>query len=171
MAFFDDLKRNAKTAADATKKKTGELTAIAKATMAVKGEESKMAEGYKEIGRLFYEAERDGVDNAEQIATYIMQIDKSKAKIAALKKEIAVLKKVVVCENCSNEISNSCNFCPICGTKVPVKAEPEEPCCCEEAEAECCCEDTEGECCCCEETEEKCCCEENKADEEENTAE
>ena len=28
MAFFDDLKRNAKTAADATVKKTNELTAI-----------------------------------------------------------------------------------------------------------------------------------------------
>ena len=86
MNFFDDLKKNAKTAADATKKKTNELTAIAKATMAVKSEENKMAECYKDIGRLFYEAEHDGVNNAEEIASYIMQIDKSKAKVQKLKK-------------------------------------------------------------------------------------
>ncbi|MBE6568731.1 MAG: hypothetical protein E7658_00765 [Ruminococcaceae bacterium] len=157
MAFFDDLKKNAKTAADATKKKTNELTAIAKATMAVKSEENKMTELYKEIGRLFYEAERDGTDNAEVIAEYIMQIDKSKAKVASLKKKIASLKKVIVCESCGNEISNTCNFCPICGTKTPAK----EECCCEEKAEECCCEESTEECCCCEEKAEECCCEEN----------
>lgn len=166
MNFFDDLKKNAKTAADATKKKTTELTAIAKATMAVKSEENKMAECYKDIGRLFYEAERDGVDNAEFIASYIMQIDKRKAKVASLKKVIASLKKVIVCESCGNEISNTCNFCPICGTKVPAKAEPAaENCCCDEATEECCCCEESAEECCCEETTEECpCCEENTAE-------
>jgi len=167
MTFFDELKRNAKTAADATKKKTGELTAIAKATMAVKSEESRMSESYKEIGRLFYEAERDGVDNTESIASYIMQIDKNKACIAALKKEIAVLKKVIICENCSNEISNSFIFCPICGTKLPkeeVPAAGEECCCCEDS---CCEAENDTECCCEENSAEECCCNEEEPSEEE----
>jgi len=169
MDFFEDLKKNVLDAADKTKKKTSELTALAKLTVSVKNEETKLAGCYKAIGRLFYTAERDNVDNTEEIATYIMQADKIKDTIEGYQKQIAVLRKVIVCESCNNQISNEAIFCPICGVKLP-KPEPvveEENCCCEEEAKEeactsCCCEEEwedapaqEENCSCCENEDEE----------------
>jgi len=112
---FTNLKKSFKDVTDKTVKKTNELTAIAKLTMSIKTEEAKLSDCYKAIGRLFYSAERDNVDNTEEIATYIMQADKIKAAVAEYQKELAVLRNVVVCEGCNNEISNEAIFCPICG--------------------------------------------------------
>ena len=171
---IESLKKNFKDVTDKTVKKTGELTAIAKLNLAIKTEESKLSDCYKVIGRLFYTAERDNLDNTEEIATYIMQADKIKEAIAGYQKELAVLRNVIICEGCSNEISNDAIFCPICGLKVtkpaPVEEEADEAeeicecdgeCCCAEQAEECTCEcDCE---CTCEEApaEECCCCEED----------
>ena len=174
MAFnIDNLKKNFKDV-----RKTNELTSIAKLNVAIKTEEAKLSDCYKSIGRLFYTAERDNLDNTEEIATYIMQADKIKANIAGYQKELAVLRNVVVCEGCNNEISNDAIFCPICGLKVNKPAptaeaeceEAAEECCCEgececqaeaadekcECECECTCDEAPAEeCCCCENAEEK----------------
>lgn len=177
---IESIKKNFKDVTDKTVKKTGELTAIAKLNLAIKTEESKLSDCYKAIGRLFYTAERDNLDNTEEIATYIMQADKIKDTIAGYQKNLAVLRNVVICEGCSNEISNDAIFCPICGLKVVKSAPAEEvdeaveicecdgECCCEEkaeectCECECCCDEAPAEeCCCCEEVSEECCCEED----------
>ena len=151
---IDNIKKNFKDVTDKTVKKTNELTTIAKLNLAIKSEESKLSVCYKSIGRLFYTAERDNLDNTEEIATYIMQADKIKATIAGYQKDLAILRNVVICEGCNNEISNDSIFCPICGLKVnkpaPVEEEApaEEEAC--ECEGECCCEETPTEGCCCE---------------------
>lgn len=167
---YEALKKNFKDITDKTVKKTGELTTIAKLNMTIKSEEAKLSDCYKSIGRLFYTAERDNLDNTEEIATYIMQADRIKATIADCQKELSVLRNVVVCEGCNNEISNDAIFCPICGLKVnkpapaPAEEEPvaEDTCDCEET---CTCECPEAapaEDCCCGEAD-SCCCETEEA--------
>lgn len=182
MAFnfdFEALKKNFKDVTDKTVMKTGELTTIAKLNVTIKTEEAKLSDCYKSIGRLFYTAERDNLDNTEEIATYIMQADRIKATIADCQKELAVLRNVIVCEGCNNEIAGDAIFCPICGLKVnkpaPAPAPAEEPAeescdcgcdcgeetCCEEAPCDCGCSDTAPaeNCCECEETPCDCGCE------------
>ena len=166
MSIFNEIKKNVSGAASAASKKTNELTGIAKLNVNIKLEETKLSECYEEIGRLFYTAERSGEDNTSDIAAYIMQADKIKATIAGYKAELAHLRKVVICEGCGTEISETAAYCSVCGTKQVKKVEEEVceccceegECCCEESAEECCCEDSE--CCCCEEEAEKCCCEE-----------
>ncbi len=163
MSFLDEIKSNVTGAASAASKKTTELTGIAKLTVKIKSEESKLSDCYKEIGRLFYTAERNGEDNTSSIAAHIMQADKIKANIATYQAEIARLKKIIVCENCGTELADSCIYCSTCGTKLTKKtAEPkEEPAACEcEAEEICDCRECETEetCDCCE-------CGENKEEE------
>ncbi len=162
---IESLKKNFKDVTDKTVKKTNELTAIAKLNVAIKSEESKLSDCYKAIGRLFYSAERDQVDNTEEIATYIMQADKIKATIASYQKELAILRNVVICEGCNNEIAGDAIFCPICGLKVakPAPVVEEEAVC--ECEDECGCE----EACDCE-CEEACSCEEEACECEESCA-
>ncbi len=176
MTIFNNLKRGATDAANKAAKKTGEITNIAKLTMNIKNAEGKLDAVYQEIGRLFYNAERTGEDATSDIASNIMKADKLKADIAGFKAEIAVLRNVIICEACGNEIGAESAFCSFCGTKVekPAPAEEapvEEECCCEcgcdcEGECDCGCE-CEGECTCgCEDAAEECCCdcEEDKAE-------
>lgn len=163
MSLFNEIKRNVSGAASAASKKTSELTGIAKLNVNIKLEETKLSECYEEIGRLFYTAERSGEDNTSDIATYIMQADKIKATIAGYKAELAHLKKIVVCEGCGAEISETAAYCSVCGTKQVKKVaddsaeEPAEETCscgCEKEPAEdCCCEETCD--CCCTETDEE----------------
>lgn len=157
MSLFNEIKRNVSGAASVASKKTSELTGIAKLNVNIKLEETKLSECYEEIGRLFYTAERSGEDNTSDIATYIMQADKIKATIAGYKAELAHLKKVVVCEGCGTEISETAAYCSVCGTKqvkkveeTPAEAPAEEECCCCEDESaeetcDCCCEETPAE--------------------------
>lgn len=124
MAFFDELKRNASGVANKAAKKTNDLTALAKLNVAVKNTEMKLGDVYEEIGRLFYNAERNGEDYTSDIAALIMKADKMKADIEATKKQINALRKVVVCDGCGNEIADDAAYCSYCGTKQ-VKPEPE----------------------------------------------
>lgn len=165
MTIFNNLKRGATDAANKAAKKTGEITNIAKLAMNIKTAEAKLGDVYEEIGRLFYTAERTGEDCTSEIASNIMKADKIKADIANYKAEIAVLRNVIVCESCGNEISAESAFCSFCGTKVEKAAPAAEEVPAEtEEETECCC----GECDCEEEAEECCCegeCTEEKAEE------
>ena len=165
MAFFDEFKRNASGVADKAVKKTNEITGIAKLQMLAKSKETKLAAVYEEIGRLFYNAERSGIDCTAEIANCIMKDDKIKYDITSARVEIARIRNIVICEGCGNEISNTAAFCSFCGMQQ-VKAVPiaEDECDCECACGEECECSEECECeCCCEEASEGCC-EETKTD-------
>ena len=173
MSFFEEFKRNATDVANKAVKKTGELTHIAKLGINVKTNEAKLSSVFEEIGYMFYEAQSTGADHTSDIASLIMKADKIKADIENTKKEIAKLKKVVICAGCGNEVSEEASFCPHCGAKIE-KPEPEtceDNCCCDENECSCgCgCEETETE----EETAETCgcgcCCDEETTEEAETT--
>lgn len=125
MAFnFETIKRNASGVANKAAKKTNELTNLAKLNVSVKNMEAKLDGVYEEIGRLFYNAERNGEDYTSEIAALIMKADKFMADIDSTRKQINSLRKVVVCEGCGNEISEDAAYCSFCGTKQ-VKPEPE----------------------------------------------
>lgn len=173
MSFFEEFKRNATDVANKAVKKTGELTNIARLGINVKTNEAKLSSVFEEIGYMFYEAQSTGADHTSDIASLIMKADKIKADIENTKKEIAKLKKVVICTGCGNEVSEEASFCPHCGAKIE-KSEPEtceDDCCCDENECSCgCgCEETETE----EETAETCgcgcCCDEETTEETETT--
>lgn len=136
MAFIDEFKKNAaevaekakKSAvevADKAKKKTTEITNLAKINLNIKSNEAKLAAVYEEIGRLFYNAERQGEDNTAEIAESIIKADQLVADIAEGKKELAKLRNVRVCTECGAEIDISFAFCNFCGAKQEVIFEEE----------------------------------------------
>ncbi len=162
MSLFEEIKRSASDVANKAVKKTGELTTIAKLGINVKSNEAKLSSVFEEIGFMFYEAQCTGDDHTSDIASLIMKADKIKADIENTKKEIAKLKKVVVCQNCGNEISEEAAYCSFCGAKVE-KVEP-ETCSCEEesCECSCCCGESEETDSC--ECECDCCCSSDEAE-------
>jgi len=118
MSVLNEIKKNVTNAASVASKKTTELTGIAKLNMSIKMEEGKLSKCYEEIGCLFYTAERSGEDHTSDIAAHIMQADKIKANIAKLKAELARVKKIIVCDICGTELSDTCVFCSTCGNKL-----------------------------------------------------
>ena len=126
MAFIDEFKKNAAEVADKAKRKTTEITNIAKINLNIKSNEAKLAAVYEEIGRLFYSAEREGMDNTADIAVCIMKADKYVADIAEGKKELAKLRNVKTCGECGAELDINFAFCNFCGAKqeMPVSEEP-----------------------------------------------
>lgn len=169
MSFFEEFKRNATDVANKAVKKTGELTNIARLCINVKSNEAKLSSVFEEIGYMFYEAQSTSADHTSDIASLIMKADKIKADIENIKKEIAKLKKVVICTSCGNEVSEEASFCPHCGAKIE-KPEPET------CEDDSCCDENECSCGCgCEETETAetcgcgCCCDEETTEETKTT--
>ncbi len=117
MAFWDDITKGAKDAANYTVKKTEELTNIAKLKIALKGEESKLDDCFEDIGELYYLAQKDGADNAEAIAELVKSADEIKAKIAELKAGLAGVQGNVICKMCGASFDPEYRFCPKCGAE------------------------------------------------------
>lgn len=153
MAFLDDIHKSVAEAANYTAKKATELSGIAKLKLNIKSEEATLERCYCDIGRLFYTAEREGVDHTTEISTLIMQVDKIIANITACREELSKHKKTVTCKACSAEVPKEFAFCPSCGAKIEKECENCSETCEDEDEQNCCCDD---DCCC--ESDESCDC-------------
>ncbi len=125
MSIWDDITKRMSDAASFTKKKTGELTGIAKVKYSIHSEESKLSECYEEIGKLYYAYQRENIDYVAEIAALIAEADVIKITISELKAELAKLQNATICPSCGAKLDNAMIFCPTCGTKQ----EKEEPAC------------------------------------------
>lgn len=126
MALWDDITKGAKDAASFTVKKTGELTAIAKLKISLRGEETKLSKCFEDIGELYYKENSSGVDGETAMGELVAAADEIKAKISELKAEISKLQGTVICPKCGATLDGDYAFCPKCGEKMAEK-EKEEP--------------------------------------------
>lgn len=136
MAFIDEFKKSASGAADKVVKKAGELTELAKTNIGIRSSESKLNDVYREIGFLFYTAERNGIDYTEEIAAQVLRADSLVVEIDNLKKSYAKARGYRVCSECGNEIAKECSFCSFCGAKQEEEKDEAEPIVEEAAEEE-----------------------------------
>lgn len=114
-ALWEELKRGAADAADVAARKTSEITTIAKLNVSIKTNESKLRTVFEEIGRLFYTAEREGVDYTEEIAACIIKADQFKADISEARAKLAAQRNAAICSSCGHEIDANAFYCPFCG--------------------------------------------------------
>lgn len=117
MSIWDDITKGMSDAASFTKKKTGELTNLAKMKYALHSEESKLSECFEEIGKLYYSYQREGVDYVTEIAALIAEADVIKMTIDEMKADIAKLQNNVICKSCGAKIDADMAYCPACGAK------------------------------------------------------
>lgn len=118
MAFWNDIQKGVTGAASFTAKKTTELTGIAKIKYTIHVCEQKLDKCFAEIGRLYYETQKEGADNAHEIETLIMQIDKLTSDLAFKNAELMKARKSVTCTSCGAEVAKECIFCPVCGKRM-----------------------------------------------------
>lgn len=78
--------------------------------------EDEITECYTELGRQFYEKE---TGNAKQNFPEIAErITERKDKISEIRKQINLIKGIVICEHCGAEVKNTHTFCHECGHKM-----------------------------------------------------
>ena len=118
MSFWDDLQKTLSEATDFTVQKTTELGDLAKLKYNIHSSEKKLERIYAEMGKIWFDIRKNGVDRESEAATLVMQAEKLAGDIAGMKAEAAKLKKTNVCPVCSAEVSKECTFCPVCGEKL-----------------------------------------------------
>ena len=162
MADFNEIKEKVmntlEMVADSTKELAGKAAdkaksaaRIAKLTMEINSEKDTIKKAYLEIGKLYYEMNRDNPEGF--FAQLCDEVTVANAEIAAKEAEIAELKENGIGgaqDNVEVEITEDECGCEEAEEACDCEAEAgEEPCCCEEPEAdkpaEDCCEEPEAE--------------------------
>lgn len=113
MSFFDDLAKMATDFGEKAAQKTQQISGVAKLTAQAAEEERKLNNVYAQIGKLYVGGDTDALNDLVSAAR------EAEEKIAALRKEINVLKNVRVCASCGAEISPTAVFCSHCGAEQP----------------------------------------------------
>ena len=117
MALFDKI--------ESTAQKAKDLAEAAKLKGIITTEEKNINIAFQQIGKTYYETH--GENPEQPFAELTTKVKDSREKIAGYEEQINQLKGIVICHNCSGEVSDDMKFCGCCGSAVitaPVDVEP-----------------------------------------------
>ena len=116
---MNDILGKVKDFAKKTGEKTSEVAELSKLKLNAASISSKVNTLYLELGRLTYDANKKGEENAE-IAQKIEEIDQLFAELEGVNQQINLLKNQNICPACGAPNSKKSAFCNQCGTKLDV---------------------------------------------------
>ena len=116
MAFFDKLGETLSSKGRDVAKKAKELAEISSLNGQINTKEEMMRRTYEEIGKAYYEANKD--DDSNLYAKQCKQITALYREIGELRHQIQVIKGIEVCPSCGTEIPSGAGFCPGCGVST-----------------------------------------------------
>jgi len=115
---FNKLAEYVKDTTTFAAKKSSNLLELSKLTLETKNLGKNLKVVYIELGELFYKANKDNKDKAENYRDYFNNVEETSKKIEHLNKKILKLKDMRLCKLCNKEISKNSVFCPACGGKL-----------------------------------------------------
>ena len=118
MSMFEDALTSAKTVADATCKKAGEVVSIARKKMEIMDLESRLEKLYGAIGKFYVDTQKNQVDHKDECNQIISEIGCLIGKISKKKSEIDNLKNIAKCTDCNTGNEKDSVFCKKCGAKM-----------------------------------------------------
>jgi len=118
MATFEDVLNKVKDVAVATGQKASEVAAKTKIKMEISSLQKKQAAAYEGIGRLVYDAAKNGADIEELKAEAIEAIDELQKDITELEDKLYEMEGAVRCAECGTVNGGDSDFCKKCGTKL-----------------------------------------------------
>lgn len=122
MGFFEDSVILAKEFIDATGKRGGELVEAQKIKMTIAKFRSQLSEDYQTLGRLAYDAAKNGTDVDEVHAAIVLAIDEKLEKVARLQEKLAGVKGMKVCTECGFQNPPAADYCCRCGNQLHAHA-------------------------------------------------
>ena len=122
MAFFDEMDRKLSQFGQSVSNKSREVSEGMRLSSAIKAEEEKQNNLYREVGKYYFE---NCAANAEgQLKVLCDQIVASMELTSQYKQQQNVLKGMVSCPNCGAQISANSGFCNVCGSKIEKQVPP-----------------------------------------------
>lgn len=115
MAKFEDVLNKMKDVAVATGQKASDIAAKTKIKMEISSLQKKQAAAYEGIGRLVYDAQKNGTDIEELKNEAIEAIDELQEEIKALEDKIFELDGAIRCDECGIVNDGDAGFCKKCG--------------------------------------------------------
>ncbi len=122
MAFFDEMDRKLSQFGQSVSNKSREVSEGMRLSSAIKAEEEKQNNLYREVGKYYFE---NCAANAEgQLKVLCDQIVASMELTSQYKQQQNVLKGMVSCPNCGAQIPANSGFCNACGSKIEKQVSP-----------------------------------------------
>ena len=122
MAFFDEMDRKLSQFGQSVSNKSREVSEGMRLSSAIKAEEEKQNNLYREVGKYYFE---NCAANAEgQLKVLCDQIVASMELTSQYKQQQNVLKGMVSCPNCGAQIPANSGFCNVCGSKIEKQVSP-----------------------------------------------
>ena len=113
---MNDIKATIRDAASTAGRKAGEIANKTKIKFALANLQGDLDELYEKLGRLYYEAVTQGINNGTKESAIITKIDSIKDDMEILKAEIGEFpRKGKICRHCGKNIPKNSSFCPYCG--------------------------------------------------------
>ena len=127
MGFFDELVTTTKSVASTAGKKTDEAVKVSKLKVKKAQIKSDIKTKQEKLGALVYQMAKADEKDGEAFDAAIADIDASFDALLEIDKQLDELAGTVTCEKCGAKTKNDNNYCPKCGTKLPVIEVKEEP--------------------------------------------
>lgn len=126
MGFFDELLSTTKSVASTAGKKTDEAVKISKLKVKKAQIKSDIKTKQEKLGALVYQMAKVDEKDGEAFDAAIAEIDAGYEALLEIEKQLDELAGTVTCVNCGAKTKNDNNYCPKCGTKLPVIEVKEE---------------------------------------------
>lgn len=118
MEFFEKIGSKISSGSKDVAKKAKDITELSKLNSRIKNYEDMIKELQLQIGRLYFEANRD--NPAPEFMELFQNVINAQGAIDRCREEICNIKGVRSCVSCGAEIPNNSSFCPACGTKSEI---------------------------------------------------
>ncbi len=114
MGFWDDIKDELVNAGRDVSQKAKEVSGVAKLKLDIKSKEDALNKQYMELGRKYYEMNKEGEMPGQDIVNISTLIN----EIEDLKAEVLKMQGACNCPQCGATLPEGVSFCNKCGTKV-----------------------------------------------------
>lgn len=118
MGLFENIVSNAKQAANAVGKKTGELVDTSKLKIQAVDLNSEIKRNYEALGRAVYEANKQGIDSTEEIDEIIVLLNEKYDELDEVNEQLSKMSNKTFCTRCGEPNSKTAGFCSQCGEKL-----------------------------------------------------
>lgn len=119
MAFLTNLDRKLSEIGQGALKKTKDVSDTMRISSAIKDEENRQMDIFRQIGSYYYRTYASQADG--QMKVWCDSITASQAVVKQYQDQLTILKGVAFCPNCNAEVSLTSAFCHNCGAKMVAK--------------------------------------------------
>lgn len=116
MSTWEDLKGSLFAAGRDVSQKAKEVSEVAKLKMDIHTKEDFVEKQYAALGRAYYEANKENVD--EKDAEAFRVIKEAIDEIERMTQQVLDIQGVVQCPNCGKKVPSDNSFCSDCGAKL-----------------------------------------------------